>query len=515
MEISFGIEFEFDYVTRCNHVITTYSGRRPHYIAPNWGCQEDHTAGSELRSPVFLSLQQYISECNNQFSNMINGEEIPYMCNEAGRSLGQHMHVGLPSRQLTRAQKFKIAKAILEFYPFFAAIQAQPIPSSRGLNTLYARSMTIYNNVISEDHYAEISESHLGTVELRIFDANIPQASLVNAFFITSIAKKALQQRRRDGDNDENFNFYTYKLERTKALRYGLIGLDVTNYLKKIRNIVGNIEIPEINSLREGLYLIARYRINFWGLWKYSQINKFDYMKNTLKDCSQYLANLSELVNGEKREKFNRWISEAQQIENLDQLIGVSIATDRTLVDMISEGVQSAQTTVVASRRELTRTEVRLLVEDGCWDLRRLNEVPGFGVHGVAQYISDLLRHHGEQYVNQYSAQEIIDSPNRYYVFVAIDERRNIYQICGAIAVNIRSGEISSLVVDRRFRRLGIARRMVEKVLDILYRTDIRAAVAYIQNNNEAAKRLFEQLGFIKVEQNDSVSKYEFTFRRE
>jgi ribosomal protein S18 acetylase RimI-like enzyme len=523
MTISFGIEFEFDYVRSNNEVITTYHGRDPYYIAPSWDYQADPTAGSELRSPVFTSLEDYIRECNNQFGHMVlnNRGEIPYMANESDRSLGQHMHIGMPRRQLTNYQKVKIAKTILELYPFFASIQAQPIPSHRGLNTIYARSMQQYRNVISSDHYAEISASHIGTVELRIFDANIPQASLINAFFITQIAKKAIQPRRRNNNdnNNDSFDFNAYHEERQKALRYGLIGIDITSYLKKIRNIVGNISIPNINCIKEGLYLIARYRANFWVLWKYAQVPKFDYMKKTLENCSEYLNNIEQLVSTEKREKLRRWINEASEIENLDQIIGLSIATDRTLVDMITERAQNAQTTTtvttITRRMGLTRSEVRELVENGYWSLRRLNEVPNYDSTSVAEYISNLLRNHGNQYVNQYSAQEIIESPSRYYVFLAIDQRRNINQICGSIAVHMRTGEISSLVVDRRFRRLGIARKMVQKILMILYGTEVRSAITFIRNGNEASKRLFESLGFKKVEQNDNVSKYEYIFRRD
>ena len=96
MTVSFGIEFEFDYVDQNNQRVVFHSVE-PIYLAPNWNYQLDPTASSELRSPVFTSIEQFIDECNNEFSTMVQRRPqlIPYMCNSQGRSLGQH--IGIPS----------------------------------------------------------------------------------------------------------------------------------------------------------------------------------------------------------------------------------------------------------------------------------------------------------------------------------------------------------------------------------------------------------------------------------
>lgn len=293
MSVSFGVEFEFDYID-CSNRRAVSSGVRPLYLTEGWDYQLDPTASSELRSPVFTSLEQFINECNREFGEMVqlSNNYIPYMCNDDGRSLGQHMHVGKPNATLSLETKKKLAKAIVDFYPLLTAIHAQPIPSRRGLTTMYARSLMYYNDVISSDHYCEISDSHVGTVELRIFDSNIPQASLVNAFIVTEIAKKAFRSRNLNNSNDVDFR--AYDQERSRALRYGLIGLNVTDYLRKLKAVVGNVEIPNIACIKEALYLMSRYRLNFYGVWRYSNVKPYDYFKAQRSDQRKQTGNRKE-----------------------------------------------------------------------------------------------------------------------------------------------------------------------------------------------------------------------------
>ena len=503
MTVSFGIEFEFDYV-KPNNEIVVYEGRRPYYLAENWGYQPDYTASSELRSPVFISLEQYVSETTRQFRGMVehSREIIPYMCNSPRRSLGQHMHIGKPNRELRQNEKRKIARAIIEFYPFFASIQAQPIPSHRGLNSRFTISMREYNNFISLDHYAEISDSHNGTVELRIFDANLPQVSLVNAFFITKIADKVLRSRRITFDS--NFDFARYHEERTNALRYGLVGINVTRYLKKIRDILGNIELPNIPAIKEILYLVARYRLNPYGVWSYVRASRYDYMKANLMDTSKYLENLLEINNIQHRDKVEQWIEEAKEVENLEQLIGISIAVDDVLARALVRAIESRElrrrtTTHVRTRavlRGLGRSEVRRAISEGRYAILRINELSTMSRERVAERISELLRLHGEGFVNTLTPNEVIEAPDRFYVFVAYDSNRNIEQICGTIAVHVRRGRISSIVVDRRFRGLGIGRRLIEHAIRVLRDNGVSKIYMWVRRNNERMLRLAENFGF-------------------
>jgi len=514
MPISFGVEFEFDLIDRNNRRIVG-SGRYPYYLAENWDYQGDPTATIELRSPIFTSLEQFIEECNNQFSNMLEAREdiVPYMCNSRDRSLGQHMHLGKPNLRLSERTRRKIAKKIIKFYPLLASLHAQPIPSRRGLASPYCRSMVYYNDFADIDHYAELSLSHNGTLELRIFDSNIPQASLVCAFLATNIARKALRERNNDLEDYEEIRRFLggYRQERSRALRYGLLGVNVTQKLRDLKRLLGNIELPEIASIREALYLMARYRLNFYGVLRYTHVKHFDYFRLVLRDCSKYLEHLLEASNLRHRDKIEQWIEEAQQIENLDQLIGLSIGVDRAIAEQLTQAIaerleenpELATRLEIRRRISIGRSRVRELIERGVYYIRRINEVDNQSPREVAEALSNLIRLHGGIMVNHLSPRDIIESPTRFYVFYVRDNIRRVIQICGVIGVHVRNGEISSLVVDRRYRRLGIARRLLRHVLDILRHNDIEVAKTWIRRDNEASLRLFKQFGFRITDHND------------
>jgi ribosomal protein S18 acetylase RimI-like enzyme len=94
------------------------------------------------------------------------------------------------------------------------------------------------------------------------------------------------------------------------------------------------------------------------------------------------------------------------------------------------------------------------------------------------------------------SAQEIIETDFRFYVFVAYDRASGAEQICGAISIHMQSGEIRSLVVDRRFRRLGIARALVAHVIELAREHNLARVYTYVRRGNESSANLFASLGF-------------------
>jgi ribosomal protein S18 acetylase RimI-like enzyme len=360
--------------------------------------------------------------------------------------------------------------------------------------------MSHYQRVISEDHYAEISNSSNGTVEFRLFDCNIPQASLVCAWVLVEIAKKALRRNSNDGLGD--IDFRAYDVERGRALRYGLISLDVTSYLKRLKELIGGVEIPNIPCLREALYLLARYRLNFYGVYRYSNAKPYDYCMAQYGDCSRFLENLLTISDIRHADKIREWVNEAQQIENLDQLIGLSIGVDRSLAEQLGGAEQGQVVTQPNApprvERALTRSQIRSLIERGSYVISRINEVNGLSTAEVAERISYLLNYHGDSMVNSVSASEVIESPFRFYVFTCLDRDSNQLQICGAVSIHIRDGQIRSLVVDRRFRRLGIARLLLNHVIRVANENNLANVYAYIRNDNEASLALFRSLGFVE-----------------
>jgi ribosomal protein S18 acetylase RimI-like enzyme len=431
------------------------------------------------------------------------------------------MHVGKPNLRLTRDTKKRLAKAVVDFYPLLASIHAQPIPSHRGLTTTYARSLVYYGDIISTDHYCEISDSHVGTVEFRLYDCNIPQASLTCAWITTELAKKAF--RNRNLNDGSNIDLRAYDMERANALRYGLIGLNVTDYLRRLKALLGNLEIPNIPTIREALYLMAKYRLNFYGVWKYSNVKPYDYMKAQLRDCSKFLENILSIDNARHRDKISQWIIEAQQIENLDQLIGLSIGVDRSLAQTLTEAIEQrleAQPSMARSLNQnvsigLGRSQIRDCLEHGYYRIVRINELRTLSLNDVAQQISQLLAHHGDGLANPMTPEDIIHTDFRFYVFVAYDRVSGAEQICGAIAVHISSGEIRSLIVDRRFRRLGIARALLAHVLEVLRERNLARAYAWIRTENVASANLFANLGFTIQQLNGRSAMFQKQLRSE
>jgi N-acetylglutamate synthase-like GNAT family acetyltransferase len=237
----------------------------------------------------------------------------------------------------------------------------------------------------------------------------------------------------------------------------------------------------------------------------------YDYCKAQYQDCSKFLENLLTIQNLQHEDKVRNWINEAQQIENLDQLIGLSIAVDRSLAQGLAEAVEdravaqpsTSNTTTLLIERGLGRSVVREAIQNGSYQIVRIAEVRGLSVDEVADHISRLLTQHGEGLVNVLRPIEIIRSPSRFYVFVAQDRHSNQIQICGAIAIHVNTGEIGSLVVDRRYRRLGISRLLLQHVINVARERGLNQVHAYVRKNNEASIALNLSLGFTERSRTD------------
>ena len=267
---------------------------------------------------------------------------------------------------------------------------------------------------------------------------------------------------------------------------------------------------------------MARYRLNFYGVMKYTHVNHYQYFKKVLSDCSKFLEHLIEIPNIRHKEKLREWKEKASQIETLDQLIGISIAVDKTLSralikaieERISEQPQTARRIRAARRIELGRSEVRELISNERYAISRINNVEGYTTEQVAERIHELLRLHGNRFVNVLSPREVIETPVRFYVLWVRDTRRNITQICGCIGVHVREATIQSLVVDRRYRRLGIARRLVGHVLNVLSRENPTTARVWIRKQNNASLNLFKSFGFRIVDHNHRSYLLELNLKR-
>jgi len=507
MAISFGVEFEFDFIGRRGGTSVEPDSR--YARTGRWGYQPDRTAGSEIRSPVWTSINEAVDDIKEEFEYWIsvNDEIVPYAYNRGGSRLGQHIHIGKPERELELREKRKIAKAIVQVYPFLAGIHMQPIPSHRAIEGTYCRSISgEIDEIPIEDHYVEISDSHHGTVEFRIFDSNIPQASLTVAWIMQQIASKTLDSN----DPVEVPEEYKrkYSSERSNVLRYGLPSLNIIQYLQKTKELGNVSELPSVTCVREILYLVSRYGLNPYGVLDYTKANHYNYFKNMFTNPSEFLSNLLSIRGIEHRDKVMQWKEEAQNVSNIDMLIGIAIASLQAIRSQLqAQGQAKAQlqTQTKALQTMLRRSEVEQFIRVGAYAIRRIYELEGKTDREVAEEISNLMQRDGDGFVNVMDAETIIRTDKRFYVFIVMNPRTRQWEVIGAIAIRMADGEISSLVVDRRFRGLGIARKLVINVMNLRE----KPFYAYVKKDNQASLNLFKSLGFVATEETETAYRLE------
>jgi hypothetical protein len=450
MAVSFGIEFEFDVVTKTGRVIAEvfYPGRR--YI-PTWYYQDDTTTAVELRSPVFTSIDHAIKEISDQFNYWTSelGEYAPYPVCRRGRSLGQHIHIGKPTRPLRHREKVNLAYAAANVYPFLAAIHAQPLPSSRGLTSRFTAPIWEYDwEIPNRDHFCEISDSDNGTVEFRLFDSNVPQVALVNAWVLTKIAEKAFSENFAKVELDRD----NYRRDRHLALRFGLSAIDIRGYLEYFRNIVGDIKIPEYPFLREILYLAVRHKLNPFNIYHMSRADPYNYFKSMFTNPDEFIENLNEPKNSRLREILRDTAKNVDRIERLSDLIEIS-AGSRPLLK-----VENMPFT------RLPRSYVADKTNRGEYSISRIHNVTDMSVYDVAAQVEHLIRYHRLFGPTDITAEDVIRSPIRYYVYTVYNRYCRREEILAAIGANMSTAEVVVLAVDRRYRRLGIAEALIDHV---------------------------------------------------
>jgi ribosomal protein S18 acetylase RimI-like enzyme len=450
MAVSFGIEFEFDVVTETGRVISEvfYPGRR--YI-PTWYYQDDTTTAVELRSPVFTSIDHAIKEISEQFNYWTSELDgyAPYPVCRRGRSLGQHIHIGRPTRPLRHREKVNLAHAAANIYPFLAAIHAQPLPSSRGLTSHFTAPIWEYGwEIPNRDHFCEISDSDNGTVEFRLFDSNIPQVALVNAWILTKIAEKAFSEDFAKVELDRD----NYRRDRHLALRFGLSAIDIRRHLEYLLKMVGDIKIPEYPFLREILYLAVRHRMSPFNIYHMSRADPYNYFKSMFTNPDKFIENLDEPKNARLREILRDTAKNVDKIERLSDLIGISPESRPLLKveDMLFT--------------RLPRSYVAEKVNRGEYSISRIHDVTDMSVYDVAAQVEHLIRHHALFGPTDITADYVIHSPVRFYVYTVYNRFSKREEILAAIGVSMPTAEVMVLAVDRRYRRLGIAEALIDYV---------------------------------------------------
>jgi len=202
IRISFGLELEFDNLE---------SPGRQDFIVPSslfnkgWGEQGDYTAGEELRSPKYIipatryNLRKNLLEIRENIKEGLRewikqNQVTPWFSSktEAFHSLGTHTHIGNPSGRLYKHNTDWIGCAIYHVFPLIVSLSANntlgnlKFLSSRQRSSNYCFLPHWWSQ---GEHYAALSHSHHGTLEIRIPDSAPPAIAFPNAVLLATLAK--------------------------------------------------------------------------------------------------------------------------------------------------------------------------------------------------------------------------------------------------------------------------------------------------------------------------------------
>jgi len=301
MTVSFGIEFEFDSLVKGRGY--TSLGQNGAVFKNGFTYQQDVTAGTEMRTPVCVDVKttgtqisQIFQETDSNIAPIMKGIGPEHT------SLGQHIHIGQPGRMLDDSVKRKIAVHSKRIYPLLVALHANSkrggYKSYRGHSSRFCYALTEHT-AMSRDHYGEISNSHVGTVEFRKFDANIPQATLTCATILKVVAQGAINGKI----STKPFPGFKYVEEMRKAIETGLSDLNVEGYLKFIfkkyaaewKQLMETEGIPvcvwevlNLTSKKVSIGDIAETHVYL------NEVREFDYFTKMSKNSNYYFANLTQ-----------------------------------------------------------------------------------------------------------------------------------------------------------------------------------------------------------------------------
>ncbi len=497
---SMAAEMEMDGIAADGRM--TGSNLRGYPLESGWHSPPDGTTGVEITSPIWSTVRQASDSIRRQFTNWIRENNIcPLLQNGHGlHSSGAHIHIGKGRSAYLDAEEIaRYGKHVRVFLPMITAISAAPLPSRRGQTSTYCQSISNYRWNFATDHYAELSWSQEhGTAEIRIPDPNIPQVILTNIWILGNVMEHSNEDCHCSTDalrfdNDE------YSRLRSEALNHGVTGIPIARMLRSVRQFMGNRANDfEVNSVKEVLFMAAKYYSSPHQIYTMLRPNLYEYMKTMLENPSEYLTNLSELTTGvENRQRVSEWFNEASRIHSLDEMI--------TLAEAGMRGLQArmpAPPVVLATATfSLGRSDVQRAVQDRAFNVTRITDVPGFTVEQIRAKISYLLSRHGDGFTNPVDEEQVQTLPTRFYVFIA--PAGNRWDIAGCIGINVgqraraaHDSEVGHLAVHRMYRRLGIAKILVNHVKAIALENGQTIMHTHIKIGNIPSEQLFAGAGY-------------------
>jgi hypothetical protein len=501
---SAGGEFEMDMIAPSGRMFGSESDYNAGPYATGWSMQSDGTAGYEHRTPVWNSVRQGAESIKRMYAQWIpahNGTVPLFQNGHRLHSCGHHIHVGKGRHTyLDRTEIEAIFKHFRLINPLIGAISASPLPSERGLHNTFCYSITSRSNRYGvNDHHIEYNSSEEnGTFETRLPDPNIPQAMLTNMYLLTHISEHA-RENCHCSMTELRFDPTEYLTQRTQGLTHGMVGLPIGQLLRKCRTFLGdfsnNLEIP---AVRDILFMAAKYYSSPHQIFTMLQPSTYEYFKAMVLEPSEYLSNLASITTGEGRVRVESWINEANSITTIDQLIALAEAG--------LAGVQARmQVPIIVATAvfNLARSEAVRSMQERTFNVVRIMDT-GLPVETVRAKIAYLLTRQGDGFTNPITAEQVAQLNCRFYVLTMPMPRTNNREIVACIAINVgerarreHKSEVGHLAVHRMYRRLNIAKILVNHVKNIALENSIQEMHTHIKVGNTASEQLFQSAGYI------------------
>ncbi|NHI93778.1 MAG: hypothetical protein EAX96_14925 [Candidatus Lokiarchaeota archaeon] len=299
---------------------------------------DDMTIGPEYNSIIFSNLAESFFLLKNGlrkfsiFAEKKSNSQLGLFGTWHQEPAGVHIHVGLdPEGGITRKDASELYYHLHDHLPFLIAIGANSpvykqkltnIASNRIMNyTKEGCNVTASETPLCEDHFAEICFNNPPkrkppTLEIRVFDSNIPEFIIVELAFIQIITLAWLN----DKEPLNLLNHKNYLLARENAAKDGVFAklfwnneeINVSNYIDKIFEYYKKeIELIEIPG--DIIDIIKLLKIGWNGsiiIQKTIEKLQEEYGKDkwVKRFCRKYINAINHLLNGNDIRHFVRYL---------------------------------------------------------------------------------------------------------------------------------------------------------------------------------------------------------------
>ena len=347
-EISIGIEFEGNVITPEGKQVELSQSHYKNDIIQGFERRYDGTTTFEIITPPFVDINSLSNKLSMQWTKFIseNNGLIPFFrCGYFHDSIGHHCHIGLPNRKLKTSEKQLISENIVNLIPLFISISGNSFNrKTKVFDTRLARgsySPALDSSTISNSHYADISNNPIGTVEMRVCDANIPQISTTVCALLQLAARRAFNKPC----GGPAYSLEKYKKDREQAIKKGVTGLDLIELKNLILEKCGDIDFTKYpECVKDLVFLLFKYKLSAQDISK--SFKKVDYYYTNSTNCHKYINNLINLKTTKKMTKFLAKAKE--ELTSINKFSDISLEKthleDDRLIDKFYFGLSHKQT---------------------------------------------------------------------------------------------------------------------------------------------------------------------------